>query len=224
MENETGVRDLFDQWANAGMGEEMETGHRDVAEQAVGSLRFGAADQALDLGCGTGWGARMMRGKGAARVVGVDLSPAMVARARPDLGVAYLVGSAHALPFRDAAFTRLLSVEAAYYWADLQTALGEARRVCAPAATFACVVDLYRENPGAHGWVDALDVAVHLLSIEDYADRFRRAGFSKVATRQVRDRRPVVSESHFRPNRWFRAYKDYRVYRELGALVIQAAT
>jgi ubiquinone/menaquinone biosynthesis C-methylase UbiE len=47
----------------------------------------------LDLGCGFGWASRWARKRGAAEVLGVDLSENMLAKAREfpaDGGIAYL--------------------------------------------------------------------------------------------------------------------------------------
>lgn len=57
----------------------------------------------LDLACGEGFYTRRIRERGAARALGVDLSPEMIALARQQehanpMGVDYLVASAEALP------------------------------------------------------------------------------------------------------------------------------
>jgi SAM-dependent methyltransferase len=66
-------------------------------------LAGGVAGQAvLDLACGEGYYSRALRGQGAARVVGVDLSPAMIRlaeaeEARRPLGIDYRVGDVRTL-------------------------------------------------------------------------------------------------------------------------------
>jgi len=216
--SEQHVREEFDRWAAAGRGESMARGHRDVTEQAFDRVDFTAADRVLDVGCGIGWAAALTRELGAGRAYGVDLSPAMVERG----GSRMVAGSATALPFRDGAFTKLVSVESIYYYGDLDAALREIRRVAANGARFVCVIDLYADNPGAHTWVEALDVDVHLLSAAQYSERFKAAGFAQVETHQIVDRRPMDTEDAFEPSRWFPTYADYRTYRELGALLIDA--
>ena len=164
----------------------------------------------------------MMRRLGAGYAIGVDLSAAMVARAHRQQGVGFAVAADEALPFRDSSFTRVLSVEALYYAADIDTTLRETRRVCTPGGRFVCIVDLYKENPGAHGWIDVLEVKVQLLSAAEYVRHFRAAGFARADATQMTDRRPILEESEFQPDRWFRTYAAYRTYRELGGLVIDA--
>ncbi|MEV6581219.1 class I SAM-dependent methyltransferase [Streptomyces sp. NPDC051582] len=61
--------------------------------KAIGDVK---GRSVLDLGCGTGWYARRLSAQGAARVVGVDESQAMIACARRQLvpRVTYVVGDA----------------------------------------------------------------------------------------------------------------------------------
>jgi len=63
--------------------------------------------QVLDLACGEGFYTRLLRQRGAARVLGVDLSAKMIELAREQedahgLGVQYLVGDARAVPLEAA--------------------------------------------------------------------------------------------------------------------------
>lgn len=72
--------------------------------------RLGPTPTVLDAGCGTGRISRYLADRGC-RIIGLDLSPGMVAVARrdhPDL--AFTVGSIVDLPYADA------SVDAALYW------------------------------------------------------------------------------------------------------------
>lgn len=86
------------------------------------------AARTLDVACGTGFLTRHLRGV----TIGLDRSPAMVARARSRLpaGVV-IVGDALALPFADGAFDRVLTGHFYGHLAlDEQTAfLAEVRRV-----------------------------------------------------------------------------------------------
>jgi len=60
--------------------------------------------QVLDVACGEGYYSRLLRLQGAAKVIGVDLSAGMVARAQQQeaeqpLGIEYVVGDGKNLPF-----------------------------------------------------------------------------------------------------------------------------
>ncbi len=96
-------------------------------------------ERVLDVACGTGIVARMVaqRTNGQARVVGLDLSPAMleVARsvsAREGVEIAWHEGSASALPFPDGAFDLVLAQQGLQFFPDKAAAMGEMYRVLAP--------------------------------------------------------------------------------------------
>jgi len=105
---------------------------RDLVERA---RPFGPSDRILDLGCGTGIVARVLRERlgGAARLAGIDLSGAMIERARtiaPD--IEWHQGDAAALPFADGSFDVVLSQQMLQFCRDRQAAAREVRRVLAP--------------------------------------------------------------------------------------------
>jgi arsenite methyltransferase len=97
-------------------------------------------DAVLDLGCGAGVdslvAARLVGAGG--RVVGLDLTPAMIERARGNqarLGLANLtfqVGNAEALPFPDQDFDAVISNGVFNLTLDKEKALSEAHRVLKP--------------------------------------------------------------------------------------------
>src|SRR5262245_20528495 len=78
----------------------------------VSALDLRPSDRVLDLGCGTGVLTSAVAARSAI-VVGVDVSAAMLGRARQRLGgrtgVALVQGSAFRLPFRDGTFTAVAS-------------------------------------------------------------------------------------------------------------------
>src|SRR6188508_325909 len=81
---------------------------RDLIERA---RPFGPSDRILDLGCGTGIVARLLRERlgGAARITGLDLNPQMIAMARsiaPE--IEWQEGNAVALPFTTGSFDVVL--------------------------------------------------------------------------------------------------------------------
>ncbi len=105
---------------------------RDLVERA---RPIGPADRVLDLGCGTGIVTRVLRERlgGAARVIGLDANPQMIAKARqltPE--VDWHEGNAMALPFPDASFDLVLCQEMLQFANDRAAALREVLRVLAP--------------------------------------------------------------------------------------------
>ena len=116
---------------------------RDVGwrRRAVALARLGPDQVALDVGVGTGDLAFDLLAASAptARVIGVDVSPAMLEVARKR-AASSLVGArfearqadVHALPFDDAFFDRVVAGFAVRNFADLAAGLGEMRRVLRP--------------------------------------------------------------------------------------------
>src|SRR5947209_18831661 len=123
----------FNQWASAGRGDEMESHHSDITDQTLALMDLHPTDRVLDLGCGTGWASRRMaRIVTAGEVVGLDVADEMLNRAATaSAGVSnvrYVWGSAEKIPAEDHFFTKVLSVESFYYYANQGKALDELRR------------------------------------------------------------------------------------------------
>jgi len=106
-----------------------------------------AGQRVLDLGCGEGYCSREMAGRGAARVVGVDVSEEMIALGRErerglGQGIEYHVGDVVELALPDDAFDLVLGVFVFSYVDTDRMARGfaEARRVLAPGGRFVFAV------------------------------------------------------------------------------------
>jgi len=105
---------------------------RDLVERA---RPIGASDRILDLGCGTGIVARVLRERlgGAARIVGVDASAPMIAKAKAVApGIEFHEANAMALPFADESLDLVLSQQMLQFVPDRVLALREVRRVLSP--------------------------------------------------------------------------------------------
>lgn len=216
------LRVEFNDWARAGRGPSMEKGHRPVGEQAIELMRIDAAARVIDIGCGSGWAARLMAEKAQeGRVVGIDVSDEMIRVARESSAeisnVEFQVASAEELPFEPGEFTHAFSMESLYYYADIPAALKEIRRVLQTGGRFITVVDLYRENEPTHQWVAQLKVPVQLLSEREYCSLFASAGFSGVASQRLYDPRPIAEDYQ---GGSFNSREDYISYRKAGSLMI----
>jgi ubiquinone/menaquinone biosynthesis C-methylase UbiE len=138
--------------------------------------------EVLDIGCGPGAAVRAAAGA-VARAVGVDRSEAMVEIARRRSArfdnVEFVVAAAEELPFPEAAFDRVWTIQSFHHWADPERGIAEARRVLRPQGRLFIVES---ESRGAHGLdrnrADAL------------AQRLRAAGFT--AATVAKPRRQLV--------------------------------
>jgi ubiquinone/menaquinone biosynthesis C-methylase UbiE len=114
------VPSIFEPWA------------RDLIDRA---RPIGPSDRILDLGCGTGIVARLLRDRlgGATRIVGLDANPQMIATARrlaPELE--WREANAMSLPFEDGAFELVMCQEMLQFVPDRAAAAREIRRVLEP--------------------------------------------------------------------------------------------
>ncbi|MDP6932504.1 MAG: class I SAM-dependent methyltransferase [Myxococcota bacterium] len=216
----------FDRWADRGRAESMARGHRPATEQATETWSLGAGDVVLDVGCGNGWALRWMLERGAGRGIGVDISPRMIERAQKaahgDPRLQFRCGSAEELPVEDSHVTHVLNIESLYYYPDPASALLEWARVTGPGGRLAMVLDLYRENPASHCWIDALEVDVHLLSTSQCVELANAAGWGEVRHRRARDLRPPTPRELFEPSRFWPDYDMYLACHEAGSLVVEA--
>ena len=81
------MRREFNQWAEAGKGEEMEHHHISITQQTLEMMGLRPGQRVLDFGCGAGWASRLLAqgvagGERPGKVVGLDVSDEMIRRAR----------------------------------------------------------------------------------------------------------------------------------------------
>lgn len=93
----------------------------------------------VDLGCGFGWFCRWAREHGAARVLGLDLSEKMLARARaagPDAGISYETGDLDRLSLPQASFDLVYSSLALHYVEDVLRLFETVHQALSPGGHF----------------------------------------------------------------------------------------
>jgi ubiquinone/menaquinone biosynthesis C-methylase UbiE len=105
---------------------------RDLVDRA---RPIGPSDRILDLGCGTGIVARILRERlgGGARITGLDVNAGMLAKARsiaPD--IEWVEGSATALPFANGSFEVVFAQQVLQFVPDREQAMREIKRVLVP--------------------------------------------------------------------------------------------
>jgi ubiquinone/menaquinone biosynthesis C-methylase UbiE len=214
------IQEEFNQWAAAGRGDEMEAHHSDITEQTLALMDLQPADRVLDLGCGTGWASRRMA-RMTAEVTGLDVADEMLRRAEQASAginnVRYVWGSAEKIPASDNSFTKVLSVESFYYYADQGKALDELRRVMAPGGKLFILINLYKDNHYSLRWVSELKVPVQALSEAEYIALLRTRGFRDVAARRIPDRSPTPETYS---GKWFKNAEELRDFKRIGALLL----
>jgi SAM-dependent methyltransferase len=179
----------------------------------------------VNIRCGTGWLVRRIAPLvSAGLAAGMDVSDAMVSRAKalsaqlPNVVFAH--GGVDAIPWDSGHFSKVLSVESAYYWPDPAQGLREIFRVLSPGGSAWILINYYRDNPHCHQWGELLKVPTHLISAEEWADLFRKAGFRAVGHRRIPDRSPTPDVY---TGRWFRDAEHMRNFKQEGALLLHAA-
>jgi ubiquinone/menaquinone biosynthesis C-methylase UbiE len=216
------LQEEFNQWASAGRGDQMEDHHSDITEQTLALMDLRPADRVLDLGCGTGWASRRLA-RGAQEVVGLDVADEMLRRAEQTSSgfsnIRYVWGSAEKVPAPDNYFTKALSVESFYYYADQAKALDELRRVLAPGGRLFILINLYKDNHYSLRWVSELKVPVQVLSEAEYLTMLQRHGFTSVQARRIPDRSPSPDVYS---GKWFKNAEELKDFKRIGALLLMA--
>jgi len=110
----------------------------------------------LDLGCGYGWFCRWARENGAARVLGIDVSEKMLARAAAtttDPAITYTRADMERLHLSAASFDLAYSSLAVHYIADLDVLLAQIHRALVPGGSlvFSAEHPMFTA-PDAPGW------------------------------------------------------------------------
>lgn len=146
----------------------------------------------LDVGCGTGTlFATIAPEREDARLTGLDLSPAMLTRARDKVGpgAGWVCGDAARLPFRTGSFDLVFSLSALHHWADPAAGLGEIRRILRPGGRVAITDwsgDMWtmRLRSRVLGLFDPAPLQVHRA--DDLTDLLAAAGFGWIRVERWR--------------------------------------
>ena len=117
--------------------EEMDWGMCDAREDEVHALPDLRGKEVIELGCGTAYFGAWLKRTGAARVVGVDVTPAQLETARRmdaefGLGLELIEANAEDVPLPDASFDLVVSEYGASIWCDPYKWIPEAARLLRP--------------------------------------------------------------------------------------------
>jgi ubiquinone/menaquinone biosynthesis C-methylase UbiE len=180
----------------------LETRGADLQQRAMrhaflADITIAAQSRVLEVGCGTGVLTRILaRWPEVAEVVGVDLSAALLSKARElaaDLpNVTFQEANGRALPFPDASFDIVVFDSALSHIPGPERALGEAFRVLRPLGSMAAFDGDYATPTVALGEDDPLQACVETTFANSVTDRYlvrrlpglmRSSGFVDVRVR-----------------------------------------
>ena len=216
------LREEFNRWAEAGMGEGMEEEHLPITLPVLDQMKLAPDDNVLDVGSGAGWLVRMIAERvPEGRVIGMDISDEMVRRARRNYvaveNAMFVIGSVDEIPWDANFFTHAISVESAFYWPDPARGLHEIHRVLREGGTAWVLNNFYLENPHSHQWAKQFATPAHLLSAGEWEALFHDAGFTNIKHCQIPDPTPAPDPY---TGRWFQDSAQCRASRQIGALLV----
>jgi len=161
----------------------------------------GPADTVLDVACGPGLVAAAFAGV-ARHVTGIDLTPAMIERARALaserglVNVTLQVGDVRPLPYDGGAFSLVVSRFAFHHFPDPGAVLREMARVCAPGGRVVVADTAVSPDPAraaAFNRMERLRDSSHVraLSLSELAGLFEAAGLPMPAVTRCEVRAEV---------------------------------
>ena len=190
------VQAVFDEWARTGQADGMERRHKRLAELMLRRFDVPRDARVLDVGCGYGWIARILADlvpEGA--IAGIDPSPEMIFAARQACervpNALFAPARAEEIPWAEAYFTHVISIESAYYWTQTSLASKEIYRVTAYGGSFHILINYFSGNPYSRGWDGEMGLPLHRLTDDEWAAVFRDAGFKAVTTERIPDDSPI---------------------------------
>nr|WSX53770.1 methyltransferase domain-containing protein [Streptomyces sp. NBC_00974] len=196
----------FGYWREIDLNAPLGEAERIRSQQDLYRLVLGAAGplrqlRLLEVGCGLGMGCALaLREHRPAEVTGMDIHPAQLQRAQEAHArllqeapgrLRFVQGAAERMPFEDAEFEVVVSVEATQHFPDLDTFAAETARVLRPggrvaiASFFAADDALSRDEDLAHlldTFANGLDIARPVTSL---TDSLTACGLSEVRAESI---------------------------------------
>jgi ubiquinone/menaquinone biosynthesis C-methylase UbiE len=145
----TATADVFTEYVRTIRVEESEH----LAERATAGLALASKALAIDVACGPGTFTRPFASR-VRRAVGVDLTPAMIEKARAEAAragitnIEFICGDIYALPFADGVAGVVACGYAFHHMLDPARALAEIARVLRPGGRVAIADIIVLEGPG----------------------------------------------------------------------------
>jgi arsenite methyltransferase len=215
------IRAEFNQWALDGRAAQLEAHHAAFVRQMIQRMNIQPRERILEIGCGEGWASRMLaRLVPEGMVAGLDAADEMIHNARlqsaANENLIFIWGEAEAIPWQEKFFTRVLCVEAFYYFEQPEQAAREIFRVLAPGGSVWILNHISRENELSLRWIAKLNVPVQVMSAEEYRGLFEKVGFAGYEYEMIPDLSPAAASETF-PDP-----AELERFRRSGALLLHA--
>jgi SAM-dependent methyltransferase len=155
------------------------------------AARWAAGQTVLDVACGTGYGAGILKRAGARSVLSVDISADALAFGRRWYGIVALRADAHRLPIISSSIQLVVSFETLEHLHDPAAFLREVRRVLVPGAALFLSTPNATRSAGVNPYhareftVDELlallgETGFHIRAVAGQRWAFRRPAFRTV--------------------------------------------
>jgi SAM-dependent methyltransferase len=180
----THQEEIVDQFSRQAVPFTQVPGHLDAIGLLMEMTRVNADDTVLDVACGPGLVACEFARR-CSRVIGIDITPAMIAQAEErqrEQGLANLawsVGDVQPLPFESNSFSLVITRYSFHHFLEPRRVLAEMIRVCRPGGQV-LVADVAMAPDKAAAY-DRLELMrdpshTHALTTEEFSDLFLGSG------------------------------------------------
>jgi SAM-dependent methyltransferase len=160
-----------------------------TTKELIELCRIDERTHVLEVGSGTGATARYLAKKLGCRVMGVDIRPSMIdrareraARARVQERVEFRVASATDLPFEDGSFDVVLVESVTTFIEDKAAAIGEYARVLKPAGCVGLNEEIWHKTPPPREIVEyaalTWDVRAKILTLKGWVELLQASGLT----------------------------------------------
>lgn len=179
------------------IGERMARQHWPETQWTIEQLNLLPQDHVLELGFGAGRALEMaLNASSRGRVVGVELSPAMIQAARMKLrgspfqrNALLLCTNFHHLPLKTGAFDKIFSIHTFYFWQEPETVLSDLYRLLSPRGKLVLTMATGKKDASGHWVISPLQATLE----EEILPAMDRIGFQKIALENGPDSRAYNS-------------------------------
>lgn len=181
------------------------------------------SERAIDVACGPGTLARVFSPH-VLSIIGFDLTPAMLARARKEaasLGLKNFIairGNALSMPFPDRSFDLAVTSYSIHHIPDGAAAIREIARILKPGGKFGLLDMVVSENPAAGKACNDIEIArdashTRALPVSEFEQLLAACGL-RIIQRDL-EQHPRLFDTWMRTAGWKRGDADYEATRKL---------